>query len=182
MRPRTLLPVMATGLLLAALLPPLRPIAPGSAPVVRAEEPCALPAADTSALLDAEEQAALAAINALRARAALPPLALSSALTRAARWKALDLAGGAPFSHDDGFRSWSQRLSDCGYRGTGWVSENIAAGLAGGDATIQQWSESSAHLSNMLNPDSHVIGIARRPGGVYGWYWTADFGSDADVD
>lgn len=129
--------------------------------------------------LDGEEQAALDEINTARANSGLAPLALSPSLTRAARWKAADLAGGTPFDHDDGFRTWAQRLRDCGYPTT-WARENLAAGYARGGDTVRQWMDSGPHRANILAGDMRAVGIARRAGGVYGWYWTADFGSVVD--
>ncbi len=59
------------------------------------------------------------------------------------------------------------------------MSENLAAGYAEGRPTVQMWAGSPAHHSNMMNPDIRFAGIARRAGGSYGWYWTADFGVTA---
>jgi uncharacterized protein YkwD len=129
--------------------------------------------------IDGEEQAAVDEINAIRAHSGLAPLAVSPALTRAARWKSADLAGGTPFGHDDSFRGWAQRLRDCGYPTT-WARENIAAGYASGGDTVRQWMDSGPHRANILAGDMRAVGIARRAGGVYGWYWTADFGSVVD--
>ncbi len=167
---------MRTRILLAALgvaaaigLSNLTPAAPA-----RGYDTCTVNPAGTQ--VDGEEQAALDGINSLRARGGLAPLSISGTLTRAAEWKSGDLASGAVFGHDDSFRSWTQRLNDCGYRITDWVSENLAAGYAEGVATVGMWAGSPAHYANMMNPDIRYIGIARRAGGSYGWYWTADFG------
>lgn len=146
--------------------------------VVRAEDRCWVDGDGSP--LDGEEQAALDGINDIRSRSGLAPLTLSVTLTRAARWKSADMAGGTPFSHDDGFRSRGQRLRDCGYPTT-FASENIAAGYESGPDTLRQWMDSGPHRANILSGDMTAVGIARRPGGVYGWYWTADFGSILDA-
>jgi len=144
----------------------------------RAEDACTVP--EGYALLDGEEQAAVRAVNDLRARAGLAPLSVSASLMRPARWKSQFMAATGTFAHDDPFRSWLQRLSDCGYADRAAVAENLAAGAATGQATVQMWWESPPHRANLLNPDVRFIGIARARGaGPYGWYWTANFGAVA---
>ena len=141
------------------------------------EQRCAV--AGMEAPLDSEEQAALDAINAYRGRAGLPPVSLSRSLMQSARWKARDLAGGAPFSHDDGFRTWSRRITDCGYSDY-WAAENIAGGFPQGEEVVRQWINSGPHRDNLLRRDMQVAGIARAPGGVYGWYWALNLGAIVD--
>lgn len=131
------------------------------------------------AVLDGEEQAALDLINGHRSQRGLALLAISPSLNRAAQWKSESMAGGTPFAHDDGFRSWAQRMRECGYTYSTWVRENIAAGNESAEATVGQWINSGIHRENMFDPRLRVIGIARRQGGVYGWYWTADFADSA---
>ncbi len=145
---------------------------------VYAEGPCTVP--DGYALLDGEEQAAVRAINDLRAQAGLAPLAVSAALMRPARWKAQYMSATGAFAHDDPFRSWLQRLADCGYPIFAVAAENLAAGTGSGQATVQMWWDSPPHRANLLNPDARFIGIARAEGAApYGWYWTANFGATA---
>lgn len=165
MRRLPLLAIMTAALLTIAGAHPRQPVS--------AESNCAV--APDYAMLGAEEQSALSAINDYRAQYGLGPLAYSAVLTRAARWKSNSMAAGAAFAHDDSFRSWSQRLSDCGYTAVSYASENIAAGNERGWDTAQQWFNSAGHRANILNPAASVIGIARAEGGAYGWYWTADF-------
>ncbi len=141
-------------------------------PPVQAQSGCVV--ADTG--LDAEERAALDAINAARAAEGLGPLSLSPALMRAARWKSSCMASGAPFAHDDPSRGWLQRLADCGYSARAYVAENIAAGTGTAPETVTMWLNSPAHRANMLDAGAQTIGIARARGGEWGWYWTADFG------
>jgi uncharacterized protein YkwD len=147
------------------------------APIARADAACAGDGADNP--MDGEEEAAIDLINGYRAQSGLAPLVVSRSLTRAARWKATDLASGSPFGHDDSFRSWSQRIRDCGY-GSSWASENIAAGFADAAGTVRQWMDSAPHRANILSGDMRAVGIARHQGGVYGWYWTVDFGNLTD--
>lgn len=164
--PRVLL---AAALLLASAVPLLPP-------TLAAQDACGAPPA--AAPLDAEEQAAVDAINAMRAAEGLPPLTVSATLNRAARSKAVNLAGGAPFSHDDGWRSWQQRLADCGYSTRVMVSENLAAGVDTGPEAVRMWEGSPPHRANMLDPGARGVGIARSGGGGRGWYWTANFGGE----
>jgi uncharacterized protein YkwD len=131
---------------------------------------------------DGEEAAMLTRINAYRAGAGLVSLTQSSTLTAAAAWKAADLGANGYFAHDDLGRSWSQRLSDCGYSGTPNIAENLAAGYADAESTFQQWRESAGHNANMLNPAMRAIGVARAytSGSPFGWYWATTFGAIAD--
>jgi uncharacterized protein YkwD len=163
--PTSLLGLFAASLLVSAL-GGIR-LAPA-----RAEGSCV---ASYSAAPAAEEQAAVDAINALRAGNGLAPLAVSSTLTRAAAEKSAGMAAGAPFAHDDPYRTWQQRLADCGFDTRVYVSENIAAGTETGVETVRMWQNSPGHLANMLYADVRSVGIARARGGAYGWYWTADF-------
>ena len=156
MRPVRL--VTSLGLVLAATVLWLGRA--GSHPrLTMADSSCVSAAADTA--LDSEEQAAITAINALRAREGLPPVGVSAALTRAARWKATQMAAGAPYAHDDPFRGWPQRLADCGYRDQTFVSENLASAAATGAEAVRMWENSAPHRSNLLHPSARVIGIAR---------------------
>src|SRR5579884_4076562 len=169
------LSLLAVALSVAALL--LAAAGRAHEPVYAAGD-CAVPGATTA--LDTEEQAALNAINDLRAQNGLGALTLSPTLERSAQWKSNYMAAGGGFSHDDGFRSWSQRLTDCGYTASTYVSENIAAGVAGGAEAARMWFNSPPHLANILSSSARAIGIARAQGGGYGWYWTADFGAVVD--
>jgi uncharacterized protein YkwD len=169
---------MAPAMVLALALGCALLVGGRSGRTARAEDVCAVP--EGYALLDGEEQAAVRAINDLRAQAGLVPLTVSVALMRPARWKSQFMAATGTFTHDDPFRSWLQRLSDCGYSGRSAVAENLAAGTATGQAAVQMWWESSPHRANLLNPDARFIGIARAAGvGPYRWYWTANFGAAA---
>ncbi len=166
---------MAPAMVLALALGCVLLVGGRSGRTARAEDACAVP--EGYALLDGEEQAAVRAINDLRVQAGLTPLTVSVALMRPARWKSQFMAATGTFAHDDPFRSWLQRLSDCGYSDRSVVAENLAAGTATGQAAVQMWWESPPHRANLLNPDARFIGIARAAGaGPYRWYWTANFG------
>lgn len=136
---------------------------------------------------DSEELALLDETNAYRASYGLPPLQLSYALTVAALWKSTDMATRDYFAHDDGFRTWAQRLVDCGYNLPNRIAdENLAAGEATASGTFAQFEGSPAHNENLLDPRMTAVGIKRvhsaNPADPYGWYWSMDFGSDMDAD
>lgn len=128
---------------------------------------------------DGGDQAMLQLINSYRSRNGLAPLALSAALSRSALWKSTDMAANRYMAHDDATRSWSQRLTDCGYS-YGGSGENIAYGYSDAASTFQQWQTSPPHNANMLSSSYAAIGVghAESTGGV--WYWTTDFGSVVD--
>jgi uncharacterized protein YkwD len=141
---------------------------------------CAVSPAELS--IDAEEQAALDAINALRAAAGLAPVALSPALGQAAAHKSQAMAGTGLFSHNDADgRTFARRTADCGYRASPMVSETIATGLPGGRAIAQMWRDSPAHHVILTDPANRAIGIARvrDAGGTY--WWTAVFAPVLDA-
>jgi uncharacterized protein YkwD len=138
---------------------------------------CAVSAADL--YTDAEEQAALDAINALRAESRLAPLSQSAPLTQAATWKSVSMAATGLFSHDDAGRGWAQRIQDCGYRSA--ATENIAVGVESGRAAVQIWRDSPLHTVNMLDPAARVVGIARARSAGNVWYWTGVFGRAAET-
>lgn len=167
----------AVALLVALLMLP-SPVALGRVPPATALD-CLTWRGDAAP--DAEEQAALEAINDLRQRNGVAPLALSPALTRAARWKAEALAAGAPFTHADAQGDWERRLADCGYHDRGAAGENLALGVMTGAAVVRQWESSPPHRANLLDASFRVIGIARARGGEWGWYWAANFGAAPDA-
>ncbi|MCL6645395.1 MAG: CAP domain-containing protein [Dehalococcoidia bacterium] len=161
--------------------PPQRPrpraalllgVAPGTS---HALSNCAV--ADTA--LDADEQAFIALLNEYRAASGLKPVAVDTALVRAATWMAIDLAGRSGFDHTDSLgRSPWQRMPDCGVARPG--GENLAAGtpLAAPAAVLQAWKSSPGHNAIMLDGAFTLVGVARHtaPGSTYGLYWVLTFG------
>jgi uncharacterized protein YkwD len=129
-------------------------------------------------VLDAEEKALCHAINTFRAQHGRPPLKLSVALTRAAKWMSNDMAHNDNFDHTDSHgRDYVARLHANGYNKP-TVGENIAGGESTGAATIADWEHSSAHKANLLSTKFKVVGVGRAhdDNSMLGWYWTADFG------
>jgi len=131
---------------------------------------------------DSEETAFLMLINGHRMQNGLQPLQASWTLSKAAQWKSQDMGARAYFAHDDGWRTWVQRIRDCGYGYNAWLGENIAAGISSAQAAFDLWRNSAGHNANMLNVNYTAIGIGRAyvAGSPYGWYWTTDFGSVSD--
>ncbi len=156
--------------------------------VIALPTPAALagPNCSVNSDIDSEEQAFLGLINDYRRDSGLGPLALSTTLTKAAAWKSQHMASNSYFDHTDvGLgRSFTDRLSDCGYNENTWKGENIAAGNATGQAAFDQWRNSSGHNANMLNVNFNAIGIGRAHGAntPYGWYWTTEFGGVIDTE
>ncbi len=134
---------------------------------------------DAAIALDADEQAFVRLLNDYRARNGLQPVAVDPALSRAAAWMSIDLAGRSAFEHTDSLgRSPWKRMGDCGVAAPG--GENIAAGtpLASPAAVLQAWQGSPGHDAIMLGRDFTLVGVARHtaPGSRYGVYWSLTFG------
>ena len=101
--------------------------------------------------------------NAYRIAHGLSALRLSYSLSLNAAWKSSDMSARRySTTHDDAFRSWDQRFRDCGYTMPGATfGENLAAGIASGVTTLQQWQGSPHHNENLLDPDFTAVGIKR---------------------
>jgi uncharacterized protein YkwD len=135
------------------------------------------------ASLSSQEQTFLTLINEYRAKYGLQPLKVSRTLTSAAKWMSADLSNDDNFSHTDSYGNDPfDRMALFGYNYNTWQGENIAAGNGSADDTFIQWKNSPEHNENMLEPNYRVIGISRvhKPGSVYYYYWTTDFGGYVD--
>ena len=107
------------------------------------------------------------------------PLAFDSQLACAARGHALNMATNDFFDHDslDG-RDPGERIEETGYAWNLW-SENIAAGAADAQRTVQGWLDSeTGHCENLLDPDplDGGFGYAYDDASTYGHYWVQVFG------
>jgi uncharacterized protein YkwD len=109
--------------------------------------------------------------------AAVPPLTLSSRLTRAAMDHSKDMAKHSEFEHEgtDGSTP-PERATRAGYL---WrtVGENIAAGATSAEEVMQGWLASPGHCENLMDARFTETGIgyvvdARSKSGVY---WTQMF-------
>ena len=109
--------------------------------------------------------------------AAVPPLILSSKLTRAALEHSKDMARHSEFEHEGSDGSTPpQRATRAGYV---WrtVGENIAAGATSADEVMAGWLASSGHCENLMDPrfTETGIGCVVDPRSDSGVYWTQMF-------
>lgn len=135
-------------------------------------------AADTLALPTDWQQSMLDAVNDLRSKAGVHPLALCNRLDDSAQGYAQLMLDRNYFGHTgpDGTQPWD-RMSAAGYQWKG-AAENIAAGQRGVAAVMAAWQNSPGHLENMLNPSFRHIGFGYAFGGngTYRTYWVQNFG------
>lgn len=136
----------------------------------------------------AKELELLEAVNALRAQgyvcatgsfAPVPPLTLNKELRCSARLHSKNMSDNNFFGHVDpqGLHSWD-RMVNAGYE-YDVALENVAAGYADVQNTMQQWKNSTTgHCEAMMNPDVTEIGIgySQRSGTQSVYYWTQNFG------
>lgn len=117
-------------------------------------------------------------INDERAGVGLPPLDLDVRLVAAARYHSQDMSDNRFFSHTGSDGSpFSQRILDEGYPSPG--GETIGAGQRTPASIVQGWMNSPGHRAILLGSYRHV-GVGHATGGIYGNYWTADFGRASD--
>jgi uncharacterized protein YkwD len=134
-----------------------------------------MPATSAPVSLSPEQQM-VQLINQRRAEAGCGPVRSDDRLAQAAAAHSADMAAQAYFSHTslDGSTPWD-RAKRAGYE---WPSaENIAAGNATAQATMDQFMNSPGHRNNILNCDHQAVGVGRATGGPYRYYWTQLFGS-----
>ncbi|WP_077036351.1 CAP domain-containing protein [Pelomonas sp. KK5] len=134
----------------------------------------------------AAEQA-LAAVNALRARAqvcggqpmaAAPPLRWNAMLAGSARLFADELAQRGVVTHEGQVsRTLPARLRAAGYR-VQRAGENIAAGEQDLDDVLAQWLSSPDHCANLMQPEFQDVGLACTDGGTrYARFWVLHLGA-----
>ena len=138
--------------------------------------PGAWPAANASLA-----QQVLDLTNQRRASLGVAPLAIDSALTDAAVWKARHLAQYGYFAHDDPAppvaRTAHSRALQCGYSANlGW-GENIAAGYPTASAVMTGWINSPGHRENLDRASFRAIGIGVAAGANGRLNWVQVFGS-----
>lgn len=143
------------------------------------------PSVAAGATLDSTEQELVARINDFRVARGLRTLAVSDTLTAAAKWMSADMSVNNYFAHTslDG-RAPVQRMNDAGYPAfQSWTGEDLAAGYTTTSDVLAGWIASPAHYAVLTNAVYRAIGLGRSygSGSVYGWYWTADFGSALDA-
>ena len=128
--------------------------------------------------LTAEEEAVVSRINQERQNNNLTPLRVADELVDAARRHSNDMAENNIFSHtgSDGSSPFD-RMIEAGYRFR-YAGENVAAGYATAQQTVNAWMNSAGHRANILNRNYCDVGIgyAYDPGSSYRNYWTLTFG------
>lgn len=111
-------------------------------------------------------------VNAERARIGVAPLILAEDLQEAAEIRAYEIVEYFSHTRPDG--------SDCftvmKNRGMTW-GENIAAGHATAEETVEQWMNSEGHRENILNPTFRELGVgyAYEDYSTYHHYWVQLF-------
>jgi uncharacterized protein YkwD len=123
---------------------------------------------------DAAVQAVLAGVNAERAKAGLPPLALSRELSGVATARSQDMANRNYFAHTDPDGHdpfWHLQQAGIAFQTAG---ENIAEGQPTPESVVSDWMNSPGHRANILNPAYRTIGIGVVASG-HGLVWTQDF-------
>jgi uncharacterized protein YkwD len=110
--------------------------------------------------------------NAQRTQNGCGALRTDAKLTAAAQEHSEDMSARNYFDHDtpDGRTPW-ERIEAQGYAQPS--AENIAMGYPTAQAVVEGWMNSPGHKANILNCDSHAIGVGYDPDGNY---WTQDFG------
>lgn len=124
--------------------------------------------------LSDEESAVLAATNAERKTADLPPLTIDPILLKMARDHSATQARLDQLGHDLDGTTFQERMKASGYK-FARAGENVGGGYATAKDAIKGWMESAPHKENLLNKEFTQIGIgmAVSPGGKR--YWTQVF-------
>jgi len=107
---------------------------------------------------------------------AVPPLAPSAALQRAASAHAEDMARRGVMDHAGGDGSTPAiRATRVGYA---WrtVGENVASGQSTPEQVVAEWLDSPRHCSNIMDGDFTEMGVAVASS-TTGVYWAQVFGS-----
>lgn len=153
--------------------------APKPAPVEPAPRPPAprpKPAAKPSSPDEAAKARVVELVNVQRAKNGCGAVHSDSRLATAAQGHSADMARRNYFDHTtpEGVDPW-ERAKAAGYDTP--TGENIAMGQRTAEDVVEGWMNSPGHRANILNCDSHAIGmgLARNSAGTT--YWTQMFGS-----
>jgi uncharacterized protein YkwD len=116
-------------------------------------------------------------INADRAAAGAPPLALCTTLGTAAQGHSDDQAATNTMTHTGSNGSdIGSRADAAGYTGWTALGENVAMGYSTVDTVMTAWMNSPGHRANLLNATYHDVGLAESFASDGTPYWTQDFG------
>lgn len=107
-------------------------------------------------------------VNNVRAQHGLPTLCINAQLRQAAINRGNDMCARNVFSHD----GYQAAIAATGYSApSGWLGENIAAGLYAGGAAqlVQEWVNSPEHYENIVRPQFTEQGAAVVQCSHYTW-------------
>ena len=122
--------------------------------------------------LDPLEAELIEALNLLRLRAGMSPLAIDVNLSDAARDHGQDMVTLNFFAHTSPVPGKTTPWDRARNFGTSASGENIFHGSASPAAALKAWWYSPGHHQNMMNPRFRRIGVGR-----YHRHWTQMFGS-----
>lgn len=136
----------------------------------------------TRGLRDVEQVRAeiLAAVNAERKKAGVPPLRSNSLLDKAAQRHAQDMLARGYFAHESpAGKTVRERTREAGYD---WraIGENIAEGQFSAEEVMRTWMNSPGHRRNILAPNFRELGVGLalgRSGSGYRILWAQAFGT-----
>jgi uncharacterized protein YkwD len=123
-------------------------------------------------------EAALAEVNAFRAKNGAKPLALDERLSHAAAMQSEEQARRGSGGHygSDGSKPMD-RAARAGYHAK-ITSENVAAGQKSFSDVMHYWETSSGHRENLLRPNVTAIGVAMAKAESGRAYWTLVLGAE----
>jgi uncharacterized protein YkwD len=106
---------------------------------------------------------------------AVPPLALSAPLQRAAAAHAADMAARGVMGHAGGDGSTpAERATRAGYAWR-FVGENVASGQSTPEQVVAEWLGSAHHCANLMSADFTEMGVAFAASHA-GVFWAQVFG------
>jgi len=124
------------------------------------------------------QQAALAQVNAFRAKHGVKALVLDARLSRAAHMQSADQAGRGRITHygRDGSKPMD-RAARAGYRAK-IASENVASGQKSFADAMYYWERSSGHRQNLLRANVTAVGVGMAKAETGRAYWTLVLGAE----
>jgi uncharacterized protein YkwD len=118
-------------------------------------------------------------VNDWRAANGVSPLVLDAVLIAAATTKSDAMARTGVLGHEIEGVDARENLLNHGYPADEtWWGENLAWGQSTAQTAFTWWKNSSHHNANMLNANFRALGVGlvRRTGTPYTYYWTQTFG------
>lgn len=147
---------------------------------VGAEPGGCVPGADWGALHEELVPRLLDLINAHRAAIGVRPLAVSSALTASAAWKALHMAAYDYLDPDDPAppvkRPFYERFAACGYSGL-IAGENVAEGFIDPADVASIWLDDPEARASIEHQGYAITGLAAATGASGQIYWVQEYGA-----